>query len=193
MRTFKINEDWSVVADTAKTRNGFKHTAVLMDKDGRVRDEVKVNYLNRTWERYEYETALNKLLEKTKYLDVKDREQFKHVIAQDNTDWSDFKATAMVAKLGEVLADTPEAKNAWKARMLKAGLNIELPEDWEQLSEEEKEKRLNQVIALAQNAGKEKHTLLSAQPAKLPNMLGVGKGWHKESARHRDARYKGMR
>jgi hypothetical protein len=28
---------------------------------------------------------------------------------------------------------------------------------------------------------------------KLPSLLGKGKGWHKESQRHSDARYKGMR
>jgi len=39
----------------------------------------------------------------------------------------------------------------------------------------------------------ERPTLLSSNPTKLPSMLSVGKGWHKESQRHSEARYKGMR
>lgn len=52
--------------------------------------------------------------------------------------------------MGNLLAgDSQKAKNDWKARMLKAGLEnkgLSMPDDWEQLSEDEKEKRLNKVI-----------------------------------------------
>jgi hypothetical protein len=63
-----------------------------------------------------------------------------------------LKTTAMVAAMGEFFADTKKEKNDWKLRMLKAGLEnrgFEVPEDWDKLSEEEKEARLNKVIAIA--------------------------------------------
>jgi len=36
------------------------------------------------------------------------------------------------------------------------------------------------------------HKSLPMTQTNLPKMLGVGKGWHKESARHREARFKGI-
>ena len=61
-----------------------------------------------------------------------------------------FKSIAMVAKMGEIFhTGDKKAVNDWKVRMLKAGLSsrgLEMPEDWDTLTEEEKEKRLNAVI-----------------------------------------------
>jgi hypothetical protein len=59
-----------------------------------------------------------------------------------------FSGLLAMAKMGELLANTQEEKNTWKARMLKAGLGdgLSLPEDWDSLSEDEKEKRLNGAI-----------------------------------------------
>ena len=64
---------------------------------------------------------------------------------------SPFKTTAMVAMMGEIFGDTKEQKNDWKERMLKAGLPegaISMPDDWDSLSEDEKEKRLNGAISI---------------------------------------------
>ena len=42
-------------------------------------------------------------------------------------------------------------KNDWKERMIKAGIpQIQMPEDWASLSEQEKEKRLNKIIQYTQ-------------------------------------------
>ena len=62
-----------------------------------------------------------------------------------------FKTVGNIAALAAIFADTPEQKNDWKKRMLKAGLpGLSIPEDWDTLSEEEKAKRLDAVIALSQ-------------------------------------------
>ena len=64
---------------------------------------------------------------------------------------SPFKTTAMVAMMGEIFVNTQEEKNDWKERMLKAGLPegaISMPDDWDSLSEDEKEKRLNGAISI---------------------------------------------
>lgn len=61
-----------------------------------------------------------------------------------------FRSTGIVAMMGEIFGNTKEGKNDWKLRMLKAGLPaLDVPEDWNTLTEEEKEKRLNGVIELA--------------------------------------------
>jgi len=58
-----------------------------------------------------------------------------------------FKTVAMVAKMGEIFGDTQKEKNDWKLRMLKAGINgLDIPSDWDTLTEGEKERRLNKVI-----------------------------------------------
>ena len=60
----------------------------------------------------------------------------------------------MVAMLGDLMTDTKKESNDWKLRMIKAGLGskgLSVPEDWDQLTEEEKETRLNKVIAFARS------------------------------------------
>jgi hypothetical protein len=60
-----------------------------------------------------------------------------------------FSSIAMVAKLGEILIDDKKGSNDWKARMLRAGLGdkgLIMPDDWNELPEEEKTKRLDNVI-----------------------------------------------
>ena len=60
-----------------------------------------------------------------------------------------LKTIAMVAKMGEIFGANQKEKNDWKARMLKAGLESKgliMPDDWNTLSEDEKEKRLNRAI-----------------------------------------------
>ena len=67
MRIFRINDKIEVVCVSKSTRNGFKHEATLMFNGGE-RETVKICYLNRTWERYEFESVLLHLFEKTKLL-----------------------------------------------------------------------------------------------------------------------------
>jgi len=146
---FVINQTDKIVCEAKKTRNGFKHTAEY-HKYGSVVASKAVHYLNRTWESFEYESAISSLLVKTGQTD----EEKKRILAicsgksREETA-SMFKSTAMVAMLGDVFGQTQKEKNDWKARMLKAGLGnqgLEMPEDWDTLSEDEKEGRLNKVI-----------------------------------------------
>jgi hypothetical protein len=54
--------------------------------------------------------------------------------------------------MGEVLAKDQTESNAWKKRMLAAGVSgISFPDDWDTLSEDEKTKRLDAVIKVAQD------------------------------------------
>jgi hypothetical protein len=56
------------------------------------------------------------------------------------------KATMLKQWCGE---RTQKETNDWKARMLKAGVpELSMPDDWEDLSEDEKESRLNKGIGV---------------------------------------------
>ena len=83
MRIFKLDDDYSIVCNFVKTRSGFKHTASLC----RHRQEVlavKECYLNRTWESFEYESVILKvinnyfsdILARTTYLSIVSNSQY---------------------------------------------------------------------------------------------------------------------
>lgn len=40
------------------TRNGFYHKTILKDKNGNMIAEYRINYLNRTWESYTFESVM---------------------------------------------------------------------------------------------------------------------------------------
>lgn len=61
MKIFNIGNNYSIVCNFQKTRNGFKHTANLCHNGLNV-FETKINYLNRTWECYEYESIILKVI-----------------------------------------------------------------------------------------------------------------------------------
>ena len=157
MRIFKITKEIEVVCESQSTRSGFRHLATLMI-NGQEREKAKCTYINRTWERYEFQSVLNDVVgkaHKNNLISDEEKKACDKFIEGDQTDWSKFKTTAMVAKMGELFADTQKEKNDWKARMLKAGLpGLDIPEDWDNLAEDEKTKRLDKVIEVASNVGK---------------------------------------
>ena len=59
-----------------------------------------------------------------------------------------FNALIGIAKIGDILCDTPKEKNEWKVRMMKASLGegVNFPDDWNGLPEEEKTRRLNGAL-----------------------------------------------
>jgi len=151
MTTFKINKHYEIACEWQKTRTAFRHVAILL-KDGREIDRTKICYLNRTWESFEFESVINKLLDNTGVLADKARAKFLDKISgkvKEETD-SQFKAISGIAKLGEILCNgDKKATNDWKARMIKSGLEnkgLIIPEDWDTLDEETKESRLNNVL-----------------------------------------------
>lgn len=156
MKTFKINDYLEIVCEWKKTRNGFKHEATLL-LNGIERGFAKVCYLNRSWEQYEYQDVVHKLIEGSELLTDGEKKLIKDTL--DGTDGYDgegcrgdsegLKTIGMIAKLGEVFGKDQKEKNDWKERMLKAGLGgkgLIMPEDWNELDEEIKEARLNEAI-----------------------------------------------
>jgi hypothetical protein len=153
MKTFKINKDFEIICEWKKTRNGFKHEAVLLENGNEI-DRTKICYLNRTWERFDFESVIRKLLDKTEILKGKKKDNFMDRIFGIETGEisRQFKTISAVAKMGEVICSgNKKAENDWKTRILKAGLEKQgliMPDNWDQLDEKEKEKRLNGVLGV---------------------------------------------
>jgi len=61
MRIFNLNSEYNVVCNWQNTRYGFRHLAVL-HKNGFEIAREKCCYYNRTWERFEFETVINKVI-----------------------------------------------------------------------------------------------------------------------------------
>ncbi len=62
-----------------------------------------------------------------------------------------LRCVAAVAAMGNLLCNTEKEKNDWKLRMLKAGLEnrgLMIPADWGSLSEDEKQRRLDEAISV---------------------------------------------
>lgn len=149
MQIFKINEKISIVCEWKKTRSAFKHTATLMINE-LMQDETKICYCNRTWERYDFESVLRKMINGTKELSKEEKTICLDFVANYKESDNGFNAIAMVAKMGDILCPNQKKKNDWKTRMLKAGLEnkgLIMPDDWNELNETDKENRLNNVIA----------------------------------------------
>jgi len=150
-KLFEVKKGVSIQARYEKTRSGFRHLAVLYI-DGVEVDNAKATYQNRTWESYEFESVIMDLVNNTDSLTEKEKKAFKD--KQSGKEKAEveqkFKTIGAIAQMGEIFGETKKEKNDWKKRMLKAGLpQLDVPDDWDSLSEKEKEKRLNNVIAVA--------------------------------------------
>ena len=153
MKTFTINDRYSIACEWKKTRVAFKHEAVLLDNGNEV-DRAKICYQNRTWERFEYESVISKLLYGARILDDNGIRAFLDLAAGADHEEvrARFGTIAMIAQLGELMAGPDlSARNDWSRRMLATGLEPQgliFPDDWATLSEEDKKTRLDGVIEI---------------------------------------------
>lgn len=156
MKIFKINEKIEIVCTSESTRSGFRHLAMLF-VDGQEHTKGKCVYYNRTWERFAYQSVLFEVVKKAKLSDV-DSKVCKEFIENYKESDTVFKSTMMVAKLGNIFCDTKKDKNDWKKRMMKAGLEssgLQFPDDWDKLSEDDKEARLDGIIKMSKEFDKD--------------------------------------
>lgn len=135
-----------VICKTNRTRSGFNHVATLY-VDGQSEGTAKCVYYNRTWESYQYESVLQKLFTTTKRLTDTEKKEAMQYVETYKEDGGMLRMCSMVAAMGEVMQ--PDNSSAWKKRFLSMCPGIEFPADFDQLSEEEKQRRLDGAI----NAG----------------------------------------
>ena len=77
MKLFKLDDEYSIVCEWKSTRNGFKHEATLL-KNGLEDGNTKICYLNRTWERFEYESVLLRIIDK--FFKGEENKKYKEII-----------------------------------------------------------------------------------------------------------------
>lgn len=65
-RIFNIDENTVVICKTYATRSSWGHKATVM-KNGIITTQAKIVYYNRTWEKYQFQSVLVKVLEKDGY------------------------------------------------------------------------------------------------------------------------------
>lgn len=158
MSFFQVNDKLAMGAEVYETRYSWGHKAHLYrvrrpEHNDDLIESVKITYYNRTWERFQFESALEQVVDKA--LKSKEITKEEHATLRDYIknyqEPSRFDHVAMVAKLGDIIAPDQASANDWKARMLKAGLPegaIQMPEDWDSLDEDTKQARLNGAIAI---------------------------------------------
>jgi hypothetical protein len=79
MKIFKLSDNIEVVCESLGTNYGFRHIAHLMVNGNEI-DKNKICYYNRTWECFEFESVLIRLIENSKRLDEFQKERFIKVI-----------------------------------------------------------------------------------------------------------------
>lgn len=149
----EITKNLRVKAETYQTRYSWGHKAWLYLNEQEIA-EAKIRYYNRTWEAWDFATVIEKLYTQAKnekLLSKYHLRLFKKMIdnqgkVEQKRANDQLKSVAMIASLGDIVGKNQKESNDWKSRMLKAGLNLEMPQDWDSLSETEKEQRLNKVI-----------------------------------------------
>jgi hypothetical protein len=153
MKTFKINDKYEILCESLKTRNGFKHEAKLfrtgLSGTTVCIEKAKICYLNRTWECFEFESVIYDLLKKAKIMTIEEQNRYMDLLNKKEFETinKQFASIGMIAKLGGILTENKIESNDWKKRMLLAGLpGLDIPADWNTLTESEKENRLNNVI-----------------------------------------------
>lgn len=77
MRLFKLDDRYTIVCETINTRKGFKHVATLLDNGFEV-ESTKICYQNRTWESFQYQCVLSRLV--YKYFEDAEAEKYNKII-----------------------------------------------------------------------------------------------------------------
>ena len=181
-RSFQPTQSISIHCRSEKTSMAFRHLATIF-KNGVIVGEGRIPYQNRTWERFEFQSVMQKAVDNAD-LTPQEKTSVKKWLEGDRTDWSGFKQTHMVASLGDVFGQNLKEKNAWKTRMLKAGLGnqgLDIPDDWSTLPEETKKVRLDKVMDLLGEVG---HKNVKKTGSRMDKVLKKNKGTldvHKET------------
>lgn len=133
----------SVEVSSHKTRNGFRHEAMLW-VDGSPEPRVKINYLSRTWEAFEFQSVIRKAINRSRALTPERREAALSWRGPRDSFLSTVGACA--AAMGLLCQDQSTANEA-KARILRTIPGVTFPPDWNSLSVDEQQRRLDGAIA----------------------------------------------
>jgi hypothetical protein len=145
---------YQVICEYKKTRMAFKHTAIVRDEHYNAISETKICYQNRTWESYEFQSVIHQAIgiafgaggrRKNKpEQDALIKQYCDEIDARARgIEAKRFEPVKMVCAFGALLTSTPEERANWDKRMLSTIPGIDFPDDFDQLSVEEQQKRLD--------------------------------------------------
>ena len=140
-KTFDIGNGLAIECRSERTRSGFRHLAVARI-NGSEAAKAKVCYCNRTWERFEFESVIERVAGRLP------KEQGAAVLAFCKTYCEPNRLAPVAAVMGllGLLAKGQAEANAAQTRILKTVPGIDLPADWDGLPEDVKAKRLAGVV-----------------------------------------------
>jgi len=150
-KTFKINDNYSINCYWDKTRYGFRHIAELKNRYYNTICSAKCCYYNRTWESFEYESVIYSLLNKADIMTKEQVNDYLKLLRANNLAEINrqFSFIGALAKLGSIMTEDKKQANDFQKKILTAGLpGLSFPDDWDNLPEEEKSKRLAKVTEL---------------------------------------------
>ena len=79
MRSFEVKvagKCYDFVCSSENTRHGFRHLCDVLDNGYPMMDTARIPYLNRTWERFQFESVMVKALDAlAKHLGITDAER----------------------------------------------------------------------------------------------------------------------
>jgi len=145
MDTFKLSNEYVIECEYNSTRSGFRHFATLYKNDHNVM-KVKRCYLNRTWESYSFQSVIHDLIDK--YFNESEAKGFKAIADSLGKGESEsfINSLTMLSKLGDVLSSSEAEANTFKKNILSKLPGIEFPDDFDNLPEKEKTRRLNGAL-----------------------------------------------
>ena len=150
-KTFDMGNGFSIDCKAQRTSYGFRHWCDLK-RDDWIISSGKGCYYNRTWERYTYQSAIQNAIRKATTINEDERKYLNEWATEGKEplkeDMAIFGMAAMTAELGNLFCDTTEEKNAWKKRMIKAVPGLDFPEDFDELPEDVKQKRLDETLKM---------------------------------------------
>ena len=108
-RTFDITDKIQISCWTENTSYGFRHLAVLYLNYINT-DDDKACYYNRTWERFTYQSVMERLCEKTKYLSQEEKEYCKNWLEEGKEgvkkDMAGLGMIGAIASLGGLFCES---------------------------------------------------------------------------------------
>ena len=84
----------------------------------------------------------------SKYVNTNTLKELINGKTEEQSEQDVLKFASNVARLGSLFHTEKEDQNNWKKRMLNTVDGLSFPDNWEALSEDEKEKRLNKAIEI---------------------------------------------
>lgn len=175
-RTFQPTQAIKIECVSENTSYGFRHLATVYKNGVRV-GFGKATYYNRSWEKFEFQSAM---IQAVKGADLTPQEKADVLkwLEGDRTDWSGFHSAGALMKLGEIMGSTPKEKNILKEKALRSSFEnrgLDMPSDWATLDEETKSARLGAVSDLLIGAGRKEQKKKLKKQIKGNGELNVAK------------------